>query len=108
MLRRLTILLGAAVLTLAVALPAASGHGKPPKEPQAQSPHALCMQTVAQSAQTFHQQQVDAWTAFVAQRKAAKKAFRAQQHAARRTFRAQHPDPTVADLKAFRDQRKAA
>ena len=66
------------------------------------------MQAVAQSAQTFHQQRVDARKAFEAQRKAAKKAFKAQEKAARQAFHQLHPNPTDAELKAFHDQQKAA
>ena len=108
MLRRSTIALGAALLALTLALPALAGHGKNAPHKKAPSAHALCMQSVAQTGHTFHQQQVAARKAFEAQRKAAKKAFHAQEKAARLAFNQLHPNPTVADLKAFHAQQKAA
>src|SRR4026208_97043 len=105
MLRKLTVLLGGALVGLARAVPPVEGGG-PEKnnKPQTLSAQAVCMQSVAQSARTFHQQQVDARKAFEAQRKAAKKAFKVQEKAARQAFHQLHPNPTDAELKAFHDQ----
>jgi hypothetical protein len=101
------LLLGGAMLALALAVPAVAGHGKklPKRTPSA---HAVCMQAAAQSAHSFHDQQVAARKAFIAQRKAAKKAFNAQMKANRQSFHQLHPNPTDAELRAFHDQQMAA
>jgi hypothetical protein len=61
MLRKLILVLGATALALTIAIPASASHGTPAKPAKpatpATSPHALCMQALAQAQKTFKAQQ---------------------------------------------------
>jgi hypothetical protein len=121
MLRKLMLVLGGTMLALTIALPASASHAKPvkPAHANAPSPHALCLQALAQAKKTFNAQQRAATKALHVDQRTARKALRVSQKAARKALHAQqkadlaafklaHPNATEAELKAFHDAQKAA
>jgi hypothetical protein len=110
MLKKLMLVIGGTMLALTIALPASASHAKPAKPANANtpSPHALCLQALAQANKTFNAQQRADRKALRTAQKVARTALHDQQKADLATFKLQHPNATEAELKAFHSLQEAA
>jgi hypothetical protein len=121
MFRKLMLVLGGTMLALTIAIPASATSNAKPVKPTtpSPSPHALCMQKIADANQTFvasqraatkklHTDQVAAKKVSNDAQKAAREALKTLQASDLATFKQQHPTATEADLSAFHAQQETA